>query len=413
MGFLDNLFKKKIKQKKPTQKKTKDKKISNKKKRVEKKFTNLSKIMKKEKELNKKFQMQNQIMKSIKLKKIKPKTHYKKEGDNKLNINIKKISKGIKKDLIKRKKRDKKEIKQIPKKTNKQKDISKRNKFDVAAIAKEIKGEIKKQRAPLEKTFKNKKFLEKKEGKPQKNKKYILTEIPGFDELLEQGIPQRSSILISGGAGSGKTIFCMQTLINKALEGKKCLMMSLEEKEEKLIKHMEDFGWPAKKLIKKGKLKIIRINPFDITRNVDALLAKQKGDLLIDLDPVILPKDFSNPDFIVIDSLTAIASAFTGKEESYRIYIEQLFRFLEKTQSISFLVTETEEIPKIFSPTGVEEFLADGVIVLYNLKHGNMRESAIEVLKLRGAAHKKKIVAMQITGKGIIVYPEQEVFSEI
>ena len=53
------------------------------------------------------------------------------------------------------------------------------------------------------------------------------------------------------------------------------------------------------------------------------------------------------------------------------------------------------------------------IFVFYNLKHGNVRENAIEVLKLRGGAHKKKIVAMRITDKGIIVYPEQEVFSEI
>jgi|TARA_Y100000310_G_scaffold71553_2_gene67418 hypothetical protein len=53
------------------------------------------------------------------------------------------------------------------------------------------------------------------------------------------------------------------------------------------------------------------------------------------------------------------------------------------------------------------------VIVLYALKHGNVRENAIELLKLRGAAHQKKIVAMQITGAGVVVYPNQEVFSEI
>jgi len=175
---------------------------------------------------------------------------------------------------------------------------------------------------------------------------------------------------------------------------------------------MEDFGWNVKELIKQNKLKIVRMNPFDITRNVDAMLAKQKGELLIDIDPVIIPENFK-PDFIVIDSLTAIASAFTGKDESYRIYIEQLFRFLEKTGATSFLITETEQVPKIYSTTGVEEFLADGVIVLYNIKRGDVRENAIEVLKMRGEKHQKKIVAMQITSGGIVVYPEQEVFSDI
>jgi len=74
------------------------------------------------------------------------------------------------------------------------------------------------------------------------------------------------------------------------------------------------------------------------------------------------------------------------------------------------LITETKQIPEIFSTSGVEEFLADGVIVVYAIKRGNIRESAIEVLKLRGAKHKKKIVAIQINDNGIEVYPEQEVF---
>jgi|APSaa5957512622_1039677.scaffolds.fasta_scaffold15908_3 KaiC/GvpD/RAD55 family RecA-like ATPase/hemerythrin-like domain-containing protein len=280
---------------------------------------------------------------------------------------------------------------------------------DLSKIASEVKAEmISDQKKGTENVPElGKKKLSKKDGK-----KYIVTGIPGFDDLLEKGIPAGNSLIVAGGAGSGKTIMCLQTLVNKAKEGKKGLYMTLEEREDRLIQHMEDFNWPAKELVKKGKIKIVRMNPFEITRNVDALLAQQKGELLIEVDPMILPKGFK-PDFIVIDSLTAIASAFTGKDESYRIYIEQLFRFLEKTDATSFLITETEQIPKIFSKAGVEEFLADGVIVLYNLKHGNVRENALEILKLRGAAHQKKIVAMQITGEGVVVYPEQEVFSDM
>ena len=61
--------------------------------------------------------------------------------------------------------------------------------------------------------------------------------------------------------------------------------------------------------------------------------------------------------------------------------------------------------------SGVEEFLADGVIILYNIKSGNARENAIEILKMRGAEFEKKIVAMKIeNGKGIVIYPEQKVF---
>src|SRR3989344_1712391 len=240
---------------------------------------------------------------------------------------------------------------------------------------------------------------------------YVNTGIAGLDTLFDKGIPKGSSVIVAGGAGSGKTIFCLQIAAYHASQGKKVLYMSFEESEDHLLQHMDDFGWDDR-LIKKGNLIIKRFNPFEITRSVDALLMRSKGELLIDVDPVIFPENFS-PDIIIVDSLTAIASAFTGKEDSYRVYIEQLFRLFEKMKTTSFLITETKQIPTIFSPTGVEEFLADGVIVFYNIKRGNVRENAIEVLKLRGAKHQKKIVAMQITDKGIVVYPEQEVFSSI
>ena len=291
--------------------------------------------------------------------------------------------------------------------------------IDIAAIKEEIEQELKKgtidktqaqvktQREPLNQTIATTK------DKPKTtSKSYIMTGVTGFDDLLEQGIPKGSAVLVAGGAGSGKTIFTLQTLNHHVAQGKNCLYMSFEESEEHLIEHMEDFGWNPREYIKKGNLLIKRFNPFDITRSVDALLMKAKGELLIDIEPVIFPEGFV-PDIIVVDSLTAIASAFTDKEDSYRIYIEQLFRFFEKIKATSFLITETKQVPTIYSQTGVEEFLADGVIVLYNLKHRNVRENAIEVLKLRGAKHQKKIVAMQITEGGIIVYPEQEIFSDI
>lgn len=246
-----------------------------------------------------------------------------------------------------------------------------------------------------------------------KKREYIKTGIQGFDDLFEQGIPKRSAILIAGGAGSGKTIMCLQMLVNAAKQGKKCLYMSFEESEDRLREHMEDFGWDVKGLEKSGNFLIKRLSIFDITRSVDALLSKARGELLIDVEPVIIPGNFK-PEIIVVDSLTAIASAFIGRKENYRSYVEQLFRFFEQMGVTSFLITETQQVPTIFSPSGVEEFLADGVIVLYNIRSGDVRENAIEVLKLRGAKHKKKIVAMQVVDNvGIVVYPEQQVFGKI
>jgi len=257
--------------------------------------------------------------------------------------------------------------------------------------------------------------------KKKTSDKHILTGIPGFDDLFEEGIPKGRNIIIVGGAGCGKTIFSLQLIEHQATQGKKCLFMSFEETEDRLIEHMEKFGWNPKKLIKSGNLKIKRFLTSDIYYDeqdddgeVQAMIAKEADSLIIDLEPLtIIDQNDFKPDFIVLDSLTSVASSFIGKDQSYRYYVERLFRFFEDMGSTNFLITESKMIPETFSPSGVEEFLADGVIVLYNIRRENIRESAIEVLKMRGVKHQKKIVAMQITDNGIVIYPEQEVFGGI
>lgn len=241
---------------------------------------------------------------------------------------------------------------------------------------------------------------------------WVKVGIPGFDELFEKGIPKGISTLVAGGPGSGKTIFGLQTLNHAALNGEKCLYMSFEESPERLKKHMHDFGWNPEELEEKGLLIIKRYDPLEVTRIVEALLEKTKGELLIKATPVFLPEGFK-PDRIVVDSLSSIAAAFIGREENYRIYAEQLFRYFEELGATSFLISETETDPRRLTRSGVEEFLADGVIVLYNLRKGDRRENAIEIIKIRGAKFQKKVVVMEIIGgKGIVVYPTQKVFGE-
>ncbi len=264
------------------------------------------------------------------------------------------------------------------------------------------------QREPVSKAIKESKHRENISHQG----KWCHVGVPGFDDLLENGIPKGSSVLVAGGPGSGKTIFCLQTLHFAANNEEKCLYMSFEESEDHLKSHMKDFGWDAEKLEKEGKLIIKRYSPFEITRSVEAMMEKAKGELLIDAAPILFPEGFK-PERVAVDSLSAIAAAFVGKEDTYRTYIEQLFRLLEESGATSFLITESTQVPVKITTSGVEEFLADGVIVIYNTQKGNIRESAIEVLKMRGTKHQKKIVAIQIeTGKGIVVYPEQEVFGQ-
>ena len=254
----------------------------------------------------------------------------------------------------------------------------------------------------------------KKDNIDENNEEFIQINVPGFDDLLEKGIPRGSSVLVCGGPGSGKTTFYLHTLCASAEKGEKCLYLSFEESKERLFKHMNDYGWKPEELEEKGVLLLEKKNPFEISRSVEALLAKARGELLIDIEGIdgLIPHGFK-PDRIVLDSLSAIAAAFVGKEEGYRIYIEQLFNELSKTGATSFLISEVEQNMEKYSKSGVEEFLADAIIAFYNIRQRNVRVNAVEVIKIRGTAHKKKVVPFtMVPGSGIEVYPTEEVFTE-
>ena len=159
----------------------------------------------------------------------------------------------------------------------------------------------------------------------------------------------------------------------------------------------------------------MRKDPFLLTGSIEAMLERAKGELLIDLNEFldIIPQDFK-PDRIVFDSISAVNAAFSLQQESYRIFIEQLFRYLESLGATTFLISETEQAPVRYSKSGEEEFLADGIILIYDTKKGDSRVSAIEVVKMRGVEISKKIVPFKIeSGKGITVYPKETVFSEV
>lgn len=267
----------------------------------------------------------------------------------------------------------------------------------------------------LKKEF-SKKELQKQEKEKTKEhkKKFMQTGIKGFDELFEKGmgIPSGKAVLVEGGPGSGKTIFCLATMNELCKQGKKCLYMSFEESEDQLIEHMEKFGWPAKEHVKKGLLRISRFDAIDISRSIEALLSAAKKELLIEVEPMFFPEDF-DPDFVVIDSLTSIASAFSGEESRFRIYMEQLFRYLEKNNITNFLIREVSS-PSHIGTTFKEQgeavsFLSDGIIIIYNVIYDSgERSSAIEILKMRGVSFKKRIVEMKIINKkGVEINPNK------
>ncbi len=250
---------------------------------------------------------------------------------------------------------------------------------------------------------------EVEDNSKDKKENVLKTEVSGFDELFtDGGIPKGSSVLVAGGPGTGKSILCRHICYNLVSIGKKCMYVSFEESKERIVRSMEDFGWDVTKFIENGDFIIQKINPLDILRMKFGSIGGSGSatELSYKIKPLVIPKNF-HPDIIAVDSLTAIIAVSVTKDRNYRVYLQQLFSFFEETGSTSFLITETDPIPTRYSETGIEEFLADGIIVLYNIQKNDVRQNAIEVLKMRYGKHQKKMVLMTITDKGIIVHPDE------
>ena len=237
------------------------------------------------------------------------------------------------------------------------------------------------------------------------------TGIPGFDELFSiGGIPKGNIVIVAGGPGVGKSTFCRQICNNVASRKLPCMYVSFEESVEKIERSMIRFGWDVEKYEREGIFLIQKMNPLDILRIKFGSIGggESAAEVTAKIEPITIPRGF-NPEVIVVDSLTAIVAATISRAKNYRIYLQQLFNFFEETGATTFLITETDDIPKRYSSTGIEEFLADGIIVLYSVHRGSVRENAIEIIKMRYTKHEKRVVAFEITDRGIVVHPDRQV----
>src|SRR3989338_3864438 len=100
----------------------------------------------------------------------------------------------------------------------------------------------------------------------------IKSGIPGLDKLLHGGIPKGQLLLLTGTAGTGKTIFGMQFAYTGAAKlNENAVYLSFEEPSETLKANVAAFGWNLESLERAGKLTFIRYDPYRIEDAFDIL----------------------------------------------------------------------------------------------------------------------------------------------
>ena len=219
--------------------------------------------------------------------------------------------------------------------------------------------------------------------------------IPGLDKVTKGGLPKNQLILLTGTTGTGKTIFCTQFIHHGATKKKEPgVYLSFEDPEDYLKKNALLFGWDLDDLEKKGKFAFIRYDPYKI------------ADVLEILESTIRQIGAKR---VVIDSISALG-LYVKDDAELRRMIFNLVYTLRRLDCTTILTSEMVHGKAGISRYGVEEFVADSVIVLHYERLHSAFVRAIQVWKLIGSEHSRILHPYTISKKGITVFPEEEAF---
>lgn len=224
------------------------------------------------------------------------------------------------------------------------------------------------------------------------------TGIPGFDEITRGGLPAGRPTLVCGSAGAGKTLFAMEFLVRGAtLFNEPGVFMSFEESSEELAINVASLGFDLDQLIadKKFVLDYVFIERSEI---------EETGEY--DLEALFLRLGYAIDSIgakrVVLDTLEALFSALPN-EAIVRAELRRLFRWLKEKGVTAVITCERGE--GTLTRYGLEEYVADCVILLDNRVQNQISTRRMRIVKYRGTSHGTNEYPFLIDDRGFSVLP--------
>jgi circadian clock protein KaiC len=228
------------------------------------------------------------------------------------------------------------------------------------------------------------------------------TGMAGFDIIAKGGLPRNRTTLISGTAGSGKTVFAMQFLaggIRDYQEGG--VFITFEETAADIRKNMRGFGWDLAGWERQGLLTFVDASPDP---NVETVVSGA-FDLSALMARVGHAVKKAKAIRVSVDSIGAMFSQFVDQS----IVRRELYRIAAGLKEMGTTAILTAERVDDYGPIarfGVEEFIADNVMILRNALGAEKRRRTLEIMKFRGTDHHKGEFPFTIaTDGGLMALP--------
>lgn len=228
----------------------------------------------------------------------------------------------------------------------------------------------------------------------------VETGIPGFDHVTMGGLPRRRATVLAGQAGSAKTVFAAQFLAEGVQRGEPGVFVTLEEPAEDLRANFATLGWDVAAWEASGDWAFVDASPLvredgTVSEYDLSVLAAQIGHAV----------DRTGAERLAVDSLNSVLGL--DDPDVTRQHLRGLIADLRAMGLTVILTVETHGDPgTTLSGHGIEEFVADSVVLLRNIREEKARRRTVEVLKMRGSMHRKGDYPFTVLpGMGVVVLP--------
>lgn len=242
-------------------------------------------------------------------------------------------------------------------------------------------------------------MMEEKDGAlKEKNLEKTPTGINGLDEITYGGLPKGRTTLVYGSAGSGKTLMAMEFLVKGAENyGEPGVFMAFEETSEDLTENFASLGFDLNSLEARNKLIVdyVHIEKSEIEETGEYDLEGLFIRLGLAIDSIGAKR-------VVLDTLEVLFSGFQN-EAILRSELRRLFRWL-KDRGVTAIVTG-ERGEASLTRYGLEEYVADCVILLDNRMEEQIATRRLRIIKYRGSKHGTNEYPFMIEEDGIAVLP--------
>jgi circadian clock protein KaiC len=236
--------------------------------------------------------------------------------------------------------------------------------------------------------------------KPESPIEKVATGISGFDHITDGGLPKGRSTLVSGTAGSAKTVLALQFLLEGITRGEHGVFVTFEESPEDLRRNVLGFGWDIAALEADRKFCFVDASQRPEEERIEAG-QYDFGALVARLESAITKVGAKR---VSLDSIGAVFAQFqdsaTVRRELYRVSAA-----LKQLEVTALITSERNEEYGAISRHGMEEFVTDNVVLVRNVLEDEKRRRTIEVLKLRGTNHHKGEYPFSVNPQGVVVIP--------